>query len=65
MSLPELLAAIDSAGGGITLRPTGANVFAPKPGGGWLRYDAKRNAGETLADLAERALRRAILKWGL
>jgi carbon monoxide dehydrogenase subunit G len=61
----ELLALVDAAGGGVTLRPTGAIVFAPKSGGGWLNYDAKRNDGETMAHMAERALERAVLRWGL
>jgi carbon monoxide dehydrogenase subunit G len=63
--LGELLARVDASGGGMTLRPTGANVFVRKDGGGWLNYDVKRNAGETMAAMAERALERAVVRWKL
>lgn len=64
--LEVLLGTIDASGGGITLRATGADVFAPKAeGGGWLNYGVKRKAGETMAEMAERALERAAARWGL
>ena len=62
--LERLLEVIDASGGGITLRPTGATVFAPRVGRvGWLNHDVKRQAGETMAALAERALDRAVARW--
>lgn len=65
MTLAQLLAVLDAAGGGLTLRPTGVNIFAPNEEGGWLNYSARRKSGEAFAALVERALERAIARWKL
>ena len=61
--LEKLLQELDSRGGGLILRPSGAEVFIPneflRPSF-WRKGQFKRRSGESFAELAVRAISVAL-----
>lgn len=61
MSIEDALLALEQAGGGLTIRPTGVEVFVPwSESRKWRIFTVKRRADDTYVTMAIRGIEKAL-----